>query len=95
VGIGELPPLIDGADVSVPNFAFYETDGTWGVEGRGVEPDIEVVDDPARMLDGADPQLEQAIATMLEALESGGTRPVVPIPDYPDRSGMGVPAEDR
>jgi tricorn protease len=95
VGIGGLPPMIDGAEVTVPNFAFYETDGTWGVEGHGVEPDIEVVDDPALMVDGTDPQLEKAIETMLAALEAGEAVPRLPIPPWPDRSGMGLPEEDR
>jgi len=31
--------------MSVPTFGFYETDGTWGVEGHGVDPDILVVDE--------------------------------------------------
>ena len=34
----------------------YQNDGTWGVEGWGVPPDIEVVDDPAVMQNGEDPQ---------------------------------------
>ncbi len=94
VGIGGTPRLIDGAIVTVPNFAFYETDGTWGIEGHGVEPDIEVVDDPALMVDGADPQLDAAIRHMLEELELRPYRPPAR-PAYPDRSGMGIAAEDR
>ncbi|MEL7473953.1 MAG: S41 family peptidase, partial [Planctomycetota bacterium] len=58
VGIGGVPPLIDGGYTAVPNWAFYETDGTWGVEGHGVDPDIEVIDDPAKMWNGGDPQLD-------------------------------------
>ncbi len=94
VGIGDLPPMLDGASVSVPNFAFYEVDGTWGVEGHGVDPDIEVIDDPALMVDGGDPQLDKAIEVMLAELE---TRPwrLPPVPPYPDRSGMGIPPQDR
>ena len=94
VGISGNPPLIDGSYVSVPTFAFYEVDGTWGIEGHGVDPDIEVIDDPARMADGSDVQLQAAIATMLEAL---ATQAHVPPkrPRYPDRSGMGVAEEDK
>ncbi len=94
VGIGGTPRLIDGARVTVPNFAFYETDGTWGIEGHGVEPDIEVVDDPALMAGGADPQLDAAIRHMLEELETRPYRPP-PRPAYPDRSGMGLSPEDH
>ncbi len=94
VGIGDLPDFLDGASVSVPNFAFYENDGTWGVEGHGVDPDIEVIDDPALMVTGGDPQLDKAIEVMVDALRD---RPFVapPVPAFPDRSGMGLKAEDR
>ena len=94
VGIGGFQPLIDGGIVTAPNFAFYEKDGTWGIEGHGVEPDIEVVDDPALMVDGADPQLDAAIALMLDELETNPYTPPTP-PAFPDRSGMGITAEDH
>ena len=94
VGISGNPALIDGGQVAVPTFGFYELDGTWGIEGHGVEPDIEVLDDPARMADGSDPQLEAGVAHLLEALE-GWTDPTPARPTYPDRSGAGIPEEDR
>ncbi len=94
VGIGGTPPLVDGTRVTAPNFAFYEKDGTWGIEGHGVDPDIEVIDDPALMADGSDPQLDAAIAHMLEELERNPYAPPTP-PAYPDRSGMGLPESDR
>jgi len=90
VGITDLPPLLDGASVSVPGFAFYENDGTWGVEGYGVAPDIEVVSDPALMQHGEDPQLEKAIEVMLAALDNGGGWKQPEVPDYPDRTGIGL-----
>jgi tricorn protease len=94
VGLSGYPRLIDGGDIECPSFAFYETDGTWGVEGHGVEPDIEVIDDPALMQDGADPQLDRAIALMLEELERSPYR-APERPPYPDRSRMGIAAPDR
>ena len=94
VGLSGNPGLIDGGYVSVPRFAFVNLDGTWGIEGHGVDPDIEVVDDPALMWDGGDPQLDAAIALMLEELETGAYDPPDK-PRYPDRSGMGIPMEDR
>lgn len=94
VGLSGNPGLIDGGRPMVPSFGYYEKDGTWGIEGHGVDPDIEVIDDPSRMLDGGDPQLEAAIAYMLEELERN---PHVPPkrPQGPDRSGMGIRPEDR
>jgi len=94
VGLSGNPGLIDGGYMSVPTFGFYETDGTWGVEGHGVDPDIPVVDDPAVMAKGKDPQLDRAIAEMLAALEAHPYRPPAR-PTPPDRSGMGLPEEDR
>jgi tricorn protease len=93
VGIGGGPPLLDGAGVTTPNFAFYDIDGTWGIEGHGVDPDIEVVDDPALMTDGGDPQLDRAISEMLAEADANPFKPA-PLPDGPDRSGMGLPESD-
>jgi tricorn protease len=94
VGISGNPRLIDGGGVTVPTFGFYERDGTWGVEGHGVDPDIEVIDDPALMCNGDDPQLDAAIDIMLYEIEQ---TPYVPPqrPAAPDRSGMGIRPEDR
>ena len=94
VGISGNPRLMDGAFVSAPMFAFYELDGTWGVEGHGVDPDFEVVDDPALMVDGGDPQLDAAIAHMLSEIERNPHK-APKRPAYPDRSGMGVTEADK
>lgn len=94
VGISGNPLLIDGGRVTAPTFAFYEKDGTWGVEGHGVDPDIEVVDDPALMVDGGDPQLDAAIQHMLDELERSPYTPPKR-PTYPNRSGMGIKPEDK
>ncbi len=94
VGISTPPLLIDGAVTTAPNFAFYESDGTWGIEGHGVDPDIEVIDDPAAMVDGGDPQLDAAIAHLLAEIEANPYTPPTP-PEYPDRSGMGIAPEDH
>jgi tricorn protease len=86
--------LVDGARLGVPFDTFYETDGTLTMEGHGVDPDIEVIDDPALMVDGGDPQLDAAIKHMLDELERN---PYVPAkrPPYPDRSGMGILEEQK
>ncbi len=94
IGLSGNPTPIDGAFLSVPTFGFYETDGTWGIEGHGVEPDIDVLDDPAKMVDGGDPQLETAITHMLEELEKSPYKPA-PRPPSPDRAGMGLPDSDK
>ncbi|MGQ0628598.1 MAG: S41 family peptidase [Phycisphaerales bacterium] len=93
VGISGYPRMIDGGSITSPSFAFYETDGTWGVEGHGVDPDVVVIDDPAKMQEGGDPQLDAAIAHLLEEV---ATKPYVrpKRPESPDRRGMGIPKRD-
>lgn len=94
VGISGNPSLIDTGGTTAPTFAFYETDGTWGVEGHGVDPDMVVIDDPSKMVDGGDPQLDAAIAHMLEEIDKNGYhRPARP--KYPDRKGMGIVDADK
>ncbi len=94
VGISGNPDLIDGGFVSAPTFAFYEKDGTWGVEGHGVDPDIQVIDDPAKMVSGKDPQLDAAIELMLNEIRQNGYKPPQR-PAYPDRRGMGIREQDK
>ena len=94
VGISGVPAMIDGGSVSVPNFGFYENDGTWGIEGHGVDPDIEVEADPALMLDGADPQLDVAIEHLLNEIKVNGyerpSRPAEPV-----RLKVGIDEADK
>jgi tricorn protease len=68
VGITNHGPLIDGGQVNVPEFGHADADGQWAVEGWGVEPDIEVENEPAAVLAGRDPQLERAVEVLLEEL---------------------------
>jgi len=94
VGLSGNPGLIDGGNVTVPTFAFYKPNGTWGIEGHGVDPDIEVIDDPALMTQGEDPQLDAGIKEMLAELKRAPYTPPKR-PDYPNRSGIGIPPRDR
>ena len=99
VGISGNPSFIDGGSISTPSFGFYKLDGTWGVEGHGVDPDIEVIDDPALMKGGLanggrDPQLEKAVELMQQALKDHPFK-MPPRPAAPNRSGMGIPVTDH
>lgn len=101
VGIEGYRPLIDGGGVTVPSFGFYERDpknpgqGKWSIEGHGTDPDIEVMDDPSKMVNGeGDPQLDVAISELLKELETKAY--VTPKrPASPQRSGMGIPPNER
>lgn len=62
--------LPDGGFVNSPNCAFYNPNGTWDVEGFGVEPDIEVELDPYLWRQGKDAQLERAIAEVTKLMKT-------------------------
>ena len=85
IGMTGCPPLVDGGSVTVPTFSIYDTAGKWIIEGTGVKPDIEVIDDPALLAKGTDPQLERAIKETLAMLEKNPPkRPAKP--GYTDRT---------
>ncbi len=87
IGMTGAPQLIDGGSVTVPTFAIYNTKGEWIIEGHGVEPDIEVLDDPTALAAGSDPQLERAVAEVLAALEKNPSNPPAR-PAYPKRAAQ-------
>jgi len=47
---------VDNGGITVPTVGIYTTNSQWTIEGHGVDPDIEVVDDPGAMAKGHDPQ---------------------------------------
>jgi len=69
VGITNRGPLIDGGSVNVPEFGLANKEGEWIIEGYGVDPDIEVDNDPQSVIAGHDPQLERAITEVMAKLK--------------------------
>lgn len=82
VGTWDTPPFIDGGRMIAPRGGFYDVDGNWAVEGEGVSPDIHVIQDPASVIAGHDPQLEKAVETALKLLEKNEFE-LKPEPDAP------------
>ncbi len=71
VGIRGSLPIVDGGTLTRPEFTFYSVDGKqWMIEGRGVEPDIVVDNDPWKEFHGVDQQLDKAIEVILEELKT-------------------------
>ncbi len=68
IGITNRGTLLDGGSVFVPEFGFLSAAGEWIIEGYGVEPDIEVENDPTSLLEGRDPQLERGIAEITKMI---------------------------
>jgi tricorn protease len=85
IGMTGAPTLVDGGSVTVPTFGIYSKTGEWIIEGYGVAPDIEVVDDPGLMARGGDPQLERAVAEVMKSLRKNPPA-TVKKPKYPDRA---------
>ena len=83
VGITNRGTLIDGGTVNVPEFGFANTKGEWAIEGYGVDPDIEVENDPRSVIEGRDPQLERAVGELMKKLKekpaSLPPRPAAPV----------------
>ena len=65
-------------------FGFFNPEGQWDVENKGVKPDVEIELDPKAVAEGYDPQLERAVAIAMEQMK---THPVPqpkrpPYPNY-------------
>jgi len=90
IGIEPHQDLVDGAVTTPPQFGLLGLDGTWMIEGHGVEPDIEVRNEPADVVAGNDAQLDAAIDFLLNKLANEGDRWAFPAdPEYPDKSKPG------
>jgi len=86
VGIRGSLPFVDGGSLSKPEFSRYDTEGKeWIMEGYGVDPDIEIDNDPALEYNGKDQQLDKAIEVILQELKSNpATLPKQP--PYPKKN---------
>jgi len=86
IGIRESLPLADGGQFFKPEFAPYSKDGKqWIVEGRGVDPDIVVDNDPGKEFKGEDQQLDRAIQEIQEELKTKRYE-FPPPPPWPNRN---------
>lgn len=86
VGIRGTLPLLDGGFLNRPEFSRFDLEAKdWIMEGRGVEPDITVDNDPAHEFAGIDDQLDRAIAEIQQLMSRNPV--VIPEPPpYPDKS---------
>ncbi|MET9912156.1 S41 family peptidase [Streptomyces sp. NPDC006476] len=91
VGMTGRHRLGDGTVITVPmNAAWFDAYG-WGVENRGVTPDLEILRTPLDWAEGRHAQLDDAVQLAVDLLE---TNPPATPPDYsnvPDRSRPKLP----
>lgn len=81
VGISGSLPFIDGTDLRVPFFTSFDPKtGDWIIENHGVDPDIEIDNDPIKEWNGEDQQLNRAIEEMMKEIKTRKPLPGIPTP---------------
>lgn len=85
VGIYGSLPLLDGSSVNKPEVANFGADGKWVLEDVGMEPDIEVDNDPWQEYLGNDQQLNKAIELVLEAVKNDKKPKVPKVPPFQNK----------
>ena len=81
VGISGSLPFIDGTDMRVPFFTSYDyKTGQWMIENYGVDPDIEIDNDPIKEWNGEDEQLNRAIEEVMKDVKNRKPLPAQPAP---------------
>ncbi len=73
IGIWPRHTLVDGTQTTQPEYSFWFNDVGWGVENYGTDPQIEVDNAPQDAVAQRDRQLEAALATALQLIESAGS----------------------
>lgn len=77
--------LVDSGMATAAELGVYGPEGTWLIEGHGVEPDLVVDNLPHATFNGGDAQLDAAVKHLQELIAKD-PRPVPPTPKYPDKS---------
>jgi tricorn protease len=79
-------PMVNGLSVTAPVYRVFDPiNNEWIAENEGVPPDIEVLMDEKSVAAGRDPQLERAVAEVLNKLPSTRVRITPPAPTRPAR----------
>ncbi|MEU6139287.1 S41 family peptidase [Streptomyces sp. NPDC047081] len=91
VGMTGRHQLGDGTVITVPmNAAWFDAYG-WGVENKGVTPDLEILRTPLDWAEGRHAQLDDAIKLALDLLETNPPATPPTYSDVPDRSRPKLP----
>jgi tricorn protease len=81
--------LVDKGIASAAEFGSYSPEGSWVIEGTGIDPDIVVDNLPHATFLGRDDQLDAAIKLLKEKI-AADPRPVPKPPAYPVKT-LNVP----
>ncbi len=74
-------PSVDRGGITVPEFGGWGMHGDWIIEGPGVAPEVEVINDPGSEMRGEDKQLDYAIELLLRQIEDDP----MPLPERPEK----------
>ena len=90
IWLSDRNPLSDRGQARIAEFAQYGADGRWLIEGRGVSPDIEVVNPPRATYAGEDAQLARALSYLGDKIDAE------PIPELTPKPlpRLGITGED-
>jgi tricorn protease len=69
VHTADTPLFIDGGSMIAPRGGFFNREGQWDVENKGIPPDVDVENWPKDVIAGHDPQLERAVQEGLRMLK--------------------------
>jgi tricorn protease len=78
--------MMDGGYVTIPEEAVYSMTSQWVIENHGVDPDIELENQPADLMAGHDKQLETAVDLLVKQIgnaPAGLPKPPPLLPAYP------------
>ena len=77
--------LVDKGIATAAEFGVFGPEGTWLIEGHGVDPDVVVDNLPHATFLGGDAQLDTAIALLQEEIKKNPVPPVK-APEYPNKA---------
>jgi len=77
--------LVDRGIATAAEYGVYGPEGTWLIEGHGVDPDIVVDNLPRATFEGGDAQLDAAVAHLQKLLREQPVE-LPPEPAHPDKS---------
>ncbi len=77
--------LVDKGIATAAEFGVFGPDGTWLIEGHGVDPDVVVDNLPHATFLGCDAQLDTALAYLQDEIQKH-PMPPVKAPEYPNKS---------
>ncbi|HEY0512001.1 MAG TPA: S41 family peptidase [Thermoanaerobaculia bacterium] len=77
--------LVDKGIATAAEFGVYGPEGTWLIEGHGVDPDLVVDDPPHATFEGGDAQLDAAVHYLQEKIKAEPV-PIPKAPAYPNKA---------